>query len=322
VGFFAEFAAWLDQLLATWVSDQTARVAAGIEPALIILMTVYVTIWGILQASGRIEEPLAEGFRRITKIVLIAGIGLHLWLYQPLIVDTFFSAPNQLAALMIGAPDSVTIVDHIIFQGGDAAEALMAKGGILDGNLSYYIAGFLVYILVGLTAIYTVFLLALAKVALSILLALGPLFIATLLFKVSHRYFEAWIAQLSQFAFVGLLTALIVGLLMHLLTTVTAQAAADGTGISIAQGIKVCMAAGLIVLVLRQVMPLASGLAGGVALSTHNALSRSLHWSGRELTQRTLPRAAQLTSAAARQAHRAVAGSREWLSSHPQRKQP
>ncbi len=73
---------------------------------------------------------------------------------------------------MIGAPDSVTIVDQIIFQGGDAAAALIQKGGLLDA--SYYIAGFVVYALVGLASIYTIFLLSLAKVALSILLALGP----------------------------------------------------------------------------------------------------------------------------------------------------
>jgi type IV secretion system protein VirB6 len=297
VGFFAEFAAWLDRLLATFVSDQAARVAAALEPAVIILGSVYVLIWGVLQAAGQIEEPLLEGARRIGRLVLVIGIGLHLWLYGPLIVNTFFYAPNQLAALMIGAQDAVTIVDRIIFQGGDVAAALMAKGGILDGNLSYYIAGFLVYALIGVTAVYTIFLLSLAKVALSILLALGPLFLATLLFRVSHRYFEAWIAQLSHFAFVALLTSLIVGLLLHVLTTATAQAAAAGTGLTIAGSIKVCMAAGLIVLVLRQVNPLASSLAGGVALSTHNALSRSIQWTGAEMTQRSLPRFAQATGA-------------------------
>ncbi|HEV7431778.1 MAG TPA: hypothetical protein VGN77_01945, partial [Steroidobacteraceae bacterium] len=68
------------------------------------------------------------------------------------------------------------------------------------------------------------------------------------------------------------------GLFMHLLTTVTAQAAAQGTAIGIAEGVKVCFAAGLIFLILRQVMPMASGLASGVALSTHHAVSRTLQW--------------------------------------------
>lgn len=278
MGFFAEFSAWLNQLLGTYVSEQTARVAAAIEPAMIVLAGIYVMVWGACQAAGQIEEPLLEGVKRIARIVLVLGVGLHLWLYQQLIVDTFFTAPNALAAAMIGAPDSVTIVDQVIFQGGDAAAALIQKGGVFDNNLSFYIAGFVVYTLVGIASIYSIFLLSLAKVALSILLALGPLYIGTLLFDGSRRYFEAWVAQLANFALIAVLVTLVVGLFMHLLTTVTAQAAGQGAAISIAEGVKVCFAAGLIFLILRQVMPMASGLASGVALSTHHAMSRSLQW--------------------------------------------
>ena len=276
MGFFAEFSAWLNGLLSTYVSEQTTRVAAAIEPACVALASVYVLGWGILQAAGQIEEPWVEGAKRIARVALVIGVGLHLWLYQDLLVDTFFSAPNSLAAAMIGAPDSVTIVDQVIFQGGDAATALIQKGGLLDA--SYYLAGFVVYALVGLAAIYTIFLLSLAKVALSILLALGPLYIATLLFDGSHRHFQAWIGQLTNFALIAVLVSLVVGLFMHLLTTVTAQAARLGTGIDIAEGMKVCFAAGLIFLILRQVMPIASGLATGVALNSHQIVSRSLQW--------------------------------------------
>jgi len=276
VGFFAEFSAWLNGLLSAYVAQQTTRVAAAIEPACIALATVYVMGWGVLQFTGQIDEPWREGLKRIARIALVIGIGLRLWLYQELIVDTFFTAPNSLAAVMIGAPDSVTIVDQVIFQGGDAAAALIQKGGLLDA--SYYFAGFVVYALVGLAAIYTIFLLSLAKVALSILLALGPLYIATLLFDGSHRYFQAWIGQLANFALVAILVSLVVGLFMHLLTTMTAQAAGLGTGIDIAEGVKVCFAAGLVFLLLRQVMPIASGLASGVALNTHQVISRSLQW--------------------------------------------
>jgi type IV secretion system protein VirB6 len=276
MGFFAEFSTWLNGLLGTYVSEQTTRVAAAIEPALVLLTAVYVMAWGVCQATGQIEEPLLEGLKRIARITL--GIGLHLWLYQELIVDTFFTAPNSLAAAMIGAPDSVTIVDQVIFQGGDAAAALIQKGGLFDNNFSYYIAGFIVYALVGVASIYSIFLLSLAKVALSILLALGPLYIATLLFDGSRRYFQAWVAQLANFALIAILVSLVVGLFMHLLITVTAQAARQGTAIGIAEGVRVCFAAGLIFLILRQVMPMASGLASGVALSTHHAVSRGLQW--------------------------------------------
>ena len=85
-------------------------------------------------------------------------------------------------------------------------------------------------------------------------------------------------AQLSNFALIAVLVSLVVELFMHLLTVVTAQAAGQGAAIGIAEGVRVCFAAGLIFLILRQVMPMASGLASGVALSTHHVVSRGLRW--------------------------------------------
>jgi type IV secretion system protein VirB6 len=284
MGFFAEVSAWLNTLLATYIGNTSATVAAALEPAVTTLVVVYVMGWGYLQLTGQIEEPIRDGLLRIGRIVLVIGIGLRLWLYHDLIIDTFFEAPSSLAASIVGAPDSVTIVDEIIFTGGDAATTLIEKGGILDGNFSYYLAGFFVYLAVGIAAIYTIFLLSLAKVALSILLALGPFFIATLLFRVSTRFFAAWITQLANYGLIAVLSTLTVALLMQLLTTAAAQAAAEGTGITIAQGVKVCFAAALIFLVLRQVLPLAAGLASGVSLSTQNAVSFTTIWLAQRLT--------------------------------------
>ena len=44
MGFFAEFSAWLNGLLDTYIAEQTSRVAAAIEPALMMLASVYVML--------------------------------------------------------------------------------------------------------------------------------------------------------------------------------------------------------------------------------------------------------------------------------------
>jgi type IV secretion system protein VirB6 len=278
MGFFAEFNAWLNALLATYIGDNTARVAAALEPAIVTLATVYTMIWGYLQLTGKIEEPFVAGFKRIITLAIILGASLHLWLYSTVIIDTFFNAPGELAATVIGAYDSITIVDRIIFAGDDAARLLLQKGGILNGDFSYYIAGIAVYVIVGLTAIYTIFLLALSRIALSVLLALGPLFIALLMFDSTKRFFEAWIAQLSNYAFITILTVMVAALMMTLVSTAAEQAASAGGGIEIAHAVRVCMAAGLTFLIMRQVMPMAAGLASGLALSTFGVVSAALAW--------------------------------------------
>ncbi len=278
MGFFAEFNTWLNGILLTYVGDNTARMATALQPAVVTMAVLYVMVWGYLQLMGGIQEPLVTGVKRILTLALILGSALQLWLYNSVIVDTFFTAPGQLAAGVIGATDSVTVVDQIIFAGDDAGSLLLQKGGILDGNFSYYIAGFAVYLIVGLTAIYTMFLLTLSRIALSILLVLGPLFIALLFFETTKKFFESWIAQMANYAFITILTVLVASLMLTLLATAAQQAVNAGGGITIAHAVRVCMAAGLTFLVMRQVMPMAAGLASGLALSTFGAVSAAMAW--------------------------------------------
>ena len=278
MGFFAEFNAWLNGLLATYIGQNTARVSATLQPAVVTLGVVYLMIWGYLQLAGKVEEPFVHGLKRIAMLAIIFGGALELWLYNDVIVDTFFNAPSALAAKVVGAYDSVGIVDQIIFSGDDAATLLIQKGGVFNGDFSYYVAGFAVYFVVGLTAIYTIFLMVLSRIALSVLLALGPLFIALLLFDSTKRFFEAWIAQLANYAFITILTVLVAALMMTLISTAAQQAASAGGGIQIAQAVRVCMAAGLTFLVMRQVMPMAAGLASGLALSSFGVVSAALAW--------------------------------------------
>ena len=278
MGFFGEFQAWLNGLLVNYMADTLATVARTLQPMLITLAALYVAVWGYLQATGAIEQPFVAGLKRIGTIALVLGVGLKLWLYQQAVVDTFFVAPGQLAAAIVGAGDPVTVVDQILFTGGDAAQALLEKGGILNGNLAYTMAGYFVYVMVAAVALYTMFLLCLSRVALSVLLALGPLFFALLLFEQTRRFFEAWTAQLANYGFITILTVLIVSLLLQLVTTAAAAAADAGALIQIAHAVRLCLACGLILLILGQVMPMAAGLGRGIALHSFGAVNTVVGW--------------------------------------------
>jgi type IV secretion system protein VirB6 len=276
MGFFAEFNTWLTALLDDYIHQYTLKMATLLEPALVTLGTLYVLIWGFLHIAGRIEEPVLEGLKRIAILALVFGVGLDLWLYDTVIVETFYRAPAALAGNLVGANDFVTIVDTILFQGDDVATALLAKAGILHGNFSFYLAALAVYVVIGITALYTMFLLTLSRIALSVLLAIGPLIIPLFLFQSTRRFVEAWFAQLATYAFVAVLAGLIAALMMHLIEQAASQAQAAGGGIQIAQAVRVCIAAGFTFLVMRQVLPMAGGLASGVALSTFGIVSGAL----------------------------------------------
>ncbi len=283
--FFTPFYTWLNGLLARYVQDNFVRIAEALQPAIVTLGILYVLIWGLLQIFGRIEEPVMEGLKRIAVLALIFGIGLHMWLYGDVIVDTFFTAPAQLGRAIIGAYEPVGVVQTIMDQGSDTAELLLKKGGLLDGNFAFYISGVAVYLFVGVTAVYTMFLLTLSRIALAILLALGPLFIALMFFNTTRRFVEAWIAQLANFAFIAILVVLVAALMLVVVGTATTAATARGGLIEIVDAVRVCLAAGLTLLVMRQVPSMAAGLASGIALSSFGVVSGIAQGSLRHLGQ-------------------------------------
>ncbi|HEY2274792.1 MAG TPA: type IV secretion system protein, partial [Steroidobacteraceae bacterium] len=178
MGFFETFWSWLEGQLSSYIGTNTALVAAALEPAIVTLAGVYVMVWGYLQLTGRIEEPLVAGLRRLVLLALVLGGALHLWLYNTVIVDAFYRAPAELASAVVGAPDPVATLDAIWTQGGAVAGYLWNNGGVFNGDFGYYVAGAIVWVLMGLVCVYTMFLIALSSIALAVLLALGPLFIA------------------------------------------------------------------------------------------------------------------------------------------------
>lgn len=272
--FFSTFWTWLNGQLATYIGDNTARLAAVLEPAVVTLATIYVMAWGYLHLTGKIDEPLTAGLKRIAILAVIFGVGLRLWLYNTVIVDTFYRAPAQLAAAVIGSSDPVATIDVIWERGGSVAGILWAKGSSLSG-FGYLVAGTIVWILVAVLCVYAMFLIALSSIALAVLLALGPLFIASLFFDGTRRFFSAWMAQLANYGLITILTVMIASLLLRIVQSYATQTAARGTGLLTMDTLDMMLVAVLVFLVLRQVMPIAAGLAGGLALNSFGILSRT-----------------------------------------------
>jgi type IV secretion system protein VirB6 len=281
MGFFATFWSWLNGQLTAYIGDNTARLAATLEPAMVTLATLYVMALGYLHLTGKVSEPLEAGFKRVALIALVMGVGLRLWLYNSVIVDTFYNAPAQLASAVVGSSDPVATIDTIWNAGGQVAGQLWARAGHYLSDAGFYLAGLVVWILVGILCVYAMFLIALSNVALAVLLALGPLFIAMLLFESSRRFFSAWLAQLANYALITVLTVMVSALLLKIVQSYATQTAALGSAIETVDALDMILASVLVFLVMLQVMPIAAGLAGGVSLNSFGALSRSAGWSSR-----------------------------------------
>ena len=274
--FFSTFWTWLNGQLATYIGDNTARLAGVLEPAVVTLATIYVMVWGYLHLTGKIDEPLTTGLKRIAILAVVLGVGLRLWLYNAVIVDTFYRAPAQLAAAVIGSSDPVATIDVIWDRGGSVAGILWAKGSAYPPSWGYFVASTIIWILIAALCVYAMFLIALSSIALAVLLALGPLFIASLFFEGTRRFFSAWMAQLANYGLITILTVMISSLLLRIVESYATQTAARGTGLLTMDTLDMMLVAVLVFLVLRQVMPIAAGLAGGLALNSFGVISRTV----------------------------------------------
>ena len=109
---------------------------------------------------------------RLSTAAAVLAVAIHLWLYNTLIVDTFYQAPAEFAAQVVGAAYPVQTLDAIWNAGGTVAVRRFDKGSVWDGDFGFYLAGAIVWVLVGLLCVYTMVLLALSSIALSVLLVI------------------------------------------------------------------------------------------------------------------------------------------------------
>lgn len=283
--FFQSYWTWLMGILNTYIGTTVGIVATTLSPMIVTLGTIYVMVWGYLLLTGHVKEPLFDGIKRILTLAVIFGVALHLWLYNGLIIDTFFNSPFQFSAILVGASGTVagissalSTVDSIWNNGMRIANIFWNNAGILNGNFGDYHAAFLVWIVTGALCIYTLFLLVLSKIALAVLLAIGPFFIAMLLFDSTKRLFESWVAQLANYGLIAILTGAIAALMLGLVNNFATQTVGLGAALYIADVGEFLLSAVLVALILLQVMSIADGLATGIALSTGNVMGRAIQW--------------------------------------------
>jgi type IV secretion system protein VirB6 len=286
--FFTSSLTYIERVCDAYVGEQVAAVAQAIAPVAFAFLGVYVVLWGFASMRGAIREPLLDMAERVLKVSIIFGTGIGLAEYNTVITETFLHGPDQLAAAMIRVPDPGGFtgnLDLLLSQGFDIGKQFWAKAGLFNGDVGLYFIALAVWSLIIVVTAYGFFLMALSKVALTAILALGPLFIISLLFETTAGYFNSWIRQLSNYFLVPVLV-MAVNLLVLKLFSRAASAAAIANAGQVDQIFPFLVMGLISLLALASVLAIAAGLAGGVALSSFGMgrLAGSLmHRHGRQM---------------------------------------
>lgn len=274
--FLAGIFTSVDTAVNTYIGGALGGVLGAVMPVALQCFTLYVILWGFAMYRGMIQEPILDMGFRMMRMGIILSLATNLSYYGDFVRDTLLELPDYLIDLMGGGTTTggaKVALDEILSDSLDVMSAFWEKGSLLSDPGPLFAA---IIVLVGsLVSIgYAAFLIILSKVALGVLVAMGPIFICCLIFEGTKKFFEAWLGQAINFVLISGLTVAVVRLLFG-----TYQSAANGALGAAASDdfgmmsiISMLLLSVICFLVLMQVMSIASALGGGVAISTLGAV--------------------------------------------------
>lgn len=270
----------VDEALNSYVTSTAGDIIDFITPIFTSMMIIWVAIWGYLLMFGKASEPLQEGVFRILRIGFILTLGLTVGTYVDVVVDVLSNGPEAIASVITGAPAGSVAgsLDALFSKVFEVAEAAWDKGGIMNGNFGMYIIGISVLIAGAALSVVVAFLILLSKIMTAVLLSIGPLFIISLLFNATQRWFESWLGMVINYGLILVIGAAIGQLMVSLGDHyVAGMSGGDGqTLANLADAAMLCVVYALCILVVKQVPSVASALGGGIALATQGAIGSTL----------------------------------------------
>ncbi|MDR2696168.1 MAG: type IV secretion system protein [Deltaproteobacteria bacterium] len=281
--YYAEIMQAVDTTTSKYISQGVQQIIDAISTPAFALMGLYVVLWGFAHFMGLIKEPITDGVKRFLKVAAIIVLALHFGTYNDYIAKVFTKEPEQLGIALIkntggasginSATSLVDVIDGIFNDIWDLGQKYWkAASADTIPSIGGYLAGAVIMVLAVCVSAYSAFLVVLAKAFMAVLIALGPLFIISIMFEATRKFFESWMGLICNYSLVLILVMAVNGFLVTTLQTyLTTALAGDGENVALlapvaALGVISCF-------VLAQVLSVASALGGGVALSTMGAAS-------------------------------------------------
>ena len=182
--------------------------------ALTILLTLYVAFFAFSLITGRSRLGVSALTPRMLTLGIVLTFATSWAAYQNVVWNLAVGAPDQLAGILSGVRGSATQVFadkiDIVFS------ALMGATGSAADNATAFSPPGLLWLGATLLLLGTVGVLATCKIALAILLALGPIFVVMALFPGTRGLFTGWLKGVVLLALAPLFAVLGGSLMLEL----------------------------------------------------------------------------------------------------------
>ncbi len=169
---------------------------------LTILLTLFVALFAIALLTGRTNVGVRSLIPRMVTLGLVLTFATSWVAYQAVVWNLAVATPDYLAGILTGSEGSATQVFaqkiDIVFQAiqeasGSGAEAEGADGAGEGDNPSAFSPEGMMWLGAMLFMLGTVGLLVTTKIALSVLIGLGPVFVVMALFGGTRGLFTGWV---------------------------------------------------------------------------------------------------------------------------------
>lgn len=259
---------------ANYISGTASQISSELQPVAIAAITLWICVYGTLTILGKTSQPFADFAVKALKIIIICAVALNYGNYSSYVIQSMEGIENSIAAAMSsgGSPSSNGIygtLDAALSNGLEKSKLFFAYaakynflvnttkviGGISAGIISY--TGVLLFLVIGGVAII------LAKFMLTLVFAVGPLFILCLLFPVTAGFFDRWIAQAITYILTVVFVAATLGIGISIMDTRLQALVVDQHSDPMFTAIQLLAIMAILAYVTYQVNNLAAGLAGG-----------------------------------------------------------
>jgi len=253
---------FVDSKLDVFLNERASSVMAEVSGPLRAALVLYVLLYGFAILRGSIAEPIMDFAVRSVKLALVYMLATTV-AYSSFVTDPLFNVlPDTLARAISGSgvPDVGSAFDQFFSRAAYLAEKITKEATPID--FGPWILGAVVYIVGALAAAVGFGVVLIAKVALALLVALGPIFVACALFEATRRFFFGWLSQAVNYL---VLFALIITVFQLILSLVAQQwGQIDGSD-PMAGGllfVALCLLGAIFFL---QTPAIAAGIAGGAS---------------------------------------------------------
>ena len=273
----------VDNMISTYVLGAFNNLAPTVEALWHVLFILFILFYGyrvIFSGQFSPNELIVSCLKIVVVLILATQSGPFILFF----FDSFTQVPNELAGRLLtgtaSAVNSVATAGDIVTAERALGEfydrTMMVGANVVSGaswnDFGLYFYALMIWIAGILLAGYALFLVVLSKLAVAILLAVGPLFILLLMFQSSRGFFEGWFRALVNYAiipvFVYSLLALVLRLIDGSLSSLEANSTTDNQLLSVMGPFVLIAVLGFVLLM--QVTTMAAGVSGGFALSSLN----------------------------------------------------